>query len=351
MGDASLASCRAERLQRTRGGVTILTSMQWFYGPTWGRTLRVCGHGTQTACAQWDEVHARQMELVEVLRRNLAHPAVQEVHVLVGEVEPVRHFLRRLPWYHRKGCLLNLIGTGTRPKFKDYLAHIGTALLGRPVVMTNQDVFLGDGWWDKLPASLPPKTAFLLSRYHQRVTYDTQHSWAAGLAEGLFNRSAAFPARRKERPSLGVTIPSSARASRRTCDMAAPRMAVWSRSLCHSRNFGSYDAYVLRLDAPLSAEELALFDYPQNAWGGENVFQYLLQEALLLKTRNPCLGLKALHMHCELPTTFSGPKVGDRRMGKLEIALAAQRKLRAMGRTVTMDARDIGSLALNVTYT
>ena len=76
-----------------------------------------------------------------------------------------------------------------------------------------------------------------------------------------------------------------------------------------------------------------------------------LQEALLLKTRNPCLGLKALHMHCELPTTFTGAKVGDRRMGKLEIALAAQRKLRAMGRRITMVARDIGSLALNVTYT
>eukprot|EP00966_Prymnesium_polylepis_P148795 3437743-Prymnesium_polylepis.1 len=229
------------------------------------------------------------------------------------------------------------------------MSYLSRHLQRRTVVLTNQDVFLGDGWWDKLPERLPPQTAFLLSRYHQRITYDTQNSLAAGLAEGVFNRTAegAQPARR--RTGLGIASAlAGARPSRRVCDMAAPRMAMWSRSLCNHRNFGSYDAYVLRLDAPLSRAEIGLFDYPQNAWGGENVFQYLLQEGLLLKTRNPCLGLKALHMHCELPTTFSAPKVGDRRLGKREVAMAAQQKLRAMGRRVTMEPGDIGKLALNI---
>ena len=35
---------------------------------------------------------------------------------------------------------------------------------------------------------------------------------------------------------------------------------------------------------------------------------------------------------------------------KREIALAAQRQLRALGRRVTMDPGDVGSLKLNVTY-
>eukprot|EP00966_Prymnesium_polylepis_P135232 3125866-Prymnesium_polylepis.1 len=70
------ATCRAERLQRK--GLVVLTTMQWFYGPTWGSTLKVCRSGGPTVCVRWDEVHARQMELTEVLRRNLVHPNVDE---------------------------------------------------------------------------------------------------------------------------------------------------------------------------------------------------------------------------------------------------------------------------------
>ena len=38
---------------------------------------------------------------------------------------------------------------------------------------------------------------------------------------------------------------------------------------------------LLRLERVLSADELGLFDYPQNAWGGENLFLFLV--TLLLR--------------------------------------------------------------------
>ena len=77
-------------------GLNVLTNMQWMYGATWGSTLRRCDQLSKRergdGCAQEDEVRARQLELVEVLRRNVVNPAVAEVHVLVGEAEPVRGY-------------------------------------------------------------------------------------------------------------------------------------------------------------------------------------------------------------------------------------------------------------------
>ena len=97
-------------------GLNVLTNMQWMYGATWGSTLRRCDQLSKRergdGCAQEDEVRARQLELVEVLRRNVVNPAVAEVHVLVGEAEPVRRFLGHLPWFERIGCKLRLVETG-----------------------------------------------------------------------------------------------------------------------------------------------------------------------------------------------------------------------------------------------
>lgn len=355
-------------------GLDLVTNMQWFYARTWKSTMQVCAPQTSgrlpaargSGCASLQDFHARQMELVEVLRRNALHPAVRSVHVLVGEDAPVRRYLERLPWFRRRGCGVVLVPTGTRPTFKDYMAYISSRLIGRTVALVNQDTFLASGWEGKRAASLlPPRTAFLLSRYHARTTYDVQHQLAAGEGEGIFDgpfvsqvkASAAAAAALEGRAGTRAVAKGKATAKHagreagawRTCDMTTSRFNVWLRSLCSRINFGSYDAYVLRLDAPLSPAVLDLFDYPQNAWGGENVFQYILQDALKLRTANPCLTLRVTHMHCELPTTFSARKVGDRRQGKREVALKVQAKMRAMGLPISMKPGDIGGLALNVT--
>ena len=60
------------------------------------------------------------------------------------------------------------------------------------------------------------------------------------------------------------------------------------------------------------------------AAGGENVFLYILQRALKLRVTNPCLTLQAVHLHCELPTTFGARMVGDQRLGKKLVATVAR---------------------------
>ena len=158
-------------------------------------------------CASWPDLHARQLELFEVLRRNVAHPRVAAVHVLVGEARPVLAFLEQLPWFHRHGCKVHLVETGRRPSFRDYMVRLSVPpLLGRTVVFTNQvctpsasvqpcpcpyhcpcpctvvhtdqDIFLTEGW-GKLAGLLKPHTALMLSRHHQRVSYDLEPSLAA----------------------------------------------------------------------------------------------------------------------------------------------------------------------------
>lgn len=339
--------------------LVVLTNMQWFYGPVWGRTVRTCDHlppsRQRDGCTTAPELHARQLELVEVLRRNVIHPAVGQVRVLVGEVAPLRRFLGRLPWYTRLGCKVQLIQTGSRPRFSDYMRQLSGPLRGQTVAFTNQDVFLAaDTDWAAVPRALGPRQAFFLSRYHQREQYDVQHSLAASAAEGVFNLSlpAASGSGRVDGRTDTWRLPAVTqhRATTRTCDMTARRFALWSRSLCTPANFGSYDAYVLRIDRELSSAELDLFDYPQNAWGGENLFLFLIQQALGIAASNPCLSLRAVHMHCELATSFGVQKVGERRLGKREIIDRALSKLRAVGNhAADFSHQDIGRLTLNVT--
>jgi len=336
--------------------LTLLTSMQWFYGPLWGSTLLLCDkrqvqrRGEPKRCLKWADVHARQLELLEVLRRNAMHPAVGEVHVIVGEAEPVQRFLRQLPWYQRRGhAMVHLAEVRKRPSFRTYMEYISRHLTGRTVVLTNQDIFLDDGWRG-LAQRLPASTAYFVSRYHRRVAYDAHHSVAAGEALRYFNASDLPPSGAASGWLTPRRATAAADVGKRLCDMTTSSFRMWRRSLCSTLNFGSYDAYVLRLPTPLSAPVLDVFDFPQNAWGGENVFLYILQRALQLRVTNPCLALQAVHLHCELPTTFGARIVGDQRLGKKLVATTVQKKLRALGlEREAMRPEDIGKLTLNIT--
>ena len=271
--------------------------------------------------------------------------------MLVAESAPVARFLNHLPWYERLRCKTHLVETRSRPRFSDYMRYISSKLLGETVVLTNQDVFLADTpAWAAVPRALGPKSAFFLSRYHRRESYDVRHSLAASAAEGIFNASTSLQRGTKQHKRQSIYPLAGKQREWHVCDMTERRFSLWRRSLCTPINFGSFDAYVLRFDRSLSSAELNLFDYPQNAWGGENLFLYLVQEALGMAASNPCVDVQAVHMHCELATTFGTPKVGERRLGKREIIEKARAKLAALGnKAATMSYQEIGKLSLNVT--
>jgi len=243
-------------------GITLLTTMQWFYGPTWGSTLKLCGAGPPTNCVAWPDLHARTLELIETLRRNAHHPAVAEVHLLVAEAEPVERLLSRLDWYQRRGKkVVRLSAIAERPSFLTYMRYASEHLVGRTVVFVNQDIYLAGGWSKLLAAGLPQGMTYFLSRYHRRTAYSVAHSAEALRAEGLLNmsdlRGSAPPA--AAHGAAGVHHARSGRApllfraggeggqgeghqhgwARRVCDMTTREYSLWSRSLCNPTNFGS----------------------------------------------------------------------------------------------------------------
>ena len=88
---------------RPAAKVTIVSSMQWLYGPTWGATLVRCDRQSvehqkaKKLCISAAQMRARQLELAEVVRRNLEHPAVSAYHLLVNDASEVQEFFRKLP--------------------------------------------------------------------------------------------------------------------------------------------------------------------------------------------------------------------------------------------------------------
>mmetsp|Transcript_2528 Transcript_2528/g.8551 ORF Transcript_2528/g.8551 Transcript_2528/m.8551 type:complete len:375 (-) Transcript_2528:97-1221(-) len=366
MGGAatSVATPAAE----ARSGLSLLTTMQWFYGPTWGNTLQICPEraalSRRKPCVKWVNVHARQLELLEVLRRNVLHAAVSDLHLLVAEAPPVEALLSRLRWYEKRKHMLHVVGIAERPSFRTYLAYASRHLVGRTVVFLNQDVYLmPEGRWAELATSgLPARHTYFLSRYHRRTDYDVRRSAEAASSLGLLNLTdAGAPAdggqlqgRRLQGKSRllqgkGKLFAKPAAWGQRTCDMSGPSYGVWRRTLCSKINFGSYDAYVFSLASPLSEAHLSLFDFPQNAWGGENVLLYIFTRALGYSASNPCLDLAVNHAHCQLPSSF-GPRLwGDARQAKGTVTRAVQAKMRAMGLEVDLTPKAVGDLTLNVT--
>jgi hypothetical protein len=72
-------------------------------------------------------------------------------------------------------------------------------------------------------------------------------------------------------------------------------------------------------------------------------------QLLRVRVKNPCLSLKVVHAHCEMPSSFAPSKVGDRRLGKREVIQKIQQGLRQLGHTVTDDYRAVGAAKVNVT--
>ena len=203
---------------RPAAKLTIVSSMQWLYGPTWGATLVRCDRQSvehrkaKKLCISVAQMRARQLELAEVVRRNLEHPAVSAYHLLVNDASQVQEFFRRLP--HRSGgrAGLKLIDMGhTLPTFATYIGYVSTTLPNQPVVILNQDIFLEGRQW--LSLFVPPNQAFALSRYHKRqYAYDTAVSGRA----------------------LSAAVPSSGNGGNATC-FGSNQVRQFSRHGCLCR--------------------------------------------------------------------------------------------------------------------
>ena len=219
---------------RPAAKVTIVSSMQWLYGPTWGATLMRCDRQSvehrkaKKLCISAAQMRARQLELAEVVRRNLEHPAVSAYHLLVNDASEVQEFFRKLP--HRAAASswgswggrarLKLVDMGhTLPTFATYIGYVSTTLPNQTVVILNQDIFLEGRHW--LSLSVPPNQAFALSRYHRRqYYYDTAESGRA--------LSAAVPPSGNDDNATCYGSNQVRRFSRHGCECRMPRVVAFS---------------------------------------------------------------------------------------------------------------------------
>ena len=182
--------------------------------------------------------------------------------------------------------------------------RITRPLLTARVARPGQDVFLEGPHWSRI--RLPPKSVYFLSRYHQRVTYhdDAVHAAAAAGALGIGPiNTSAFGGRG-----------GRAGHARTTCDMTTSAYRMWHQSLCNTANWGAYDAYVIRLERPLGAAELDLFNYPQACRTYSRLVRWAYSRLTLqARTYLPACRTDALFTHNDLNIIDARPERVGRR--------------------------------------
>ena len=85
----------------------------------------------------------RQIEIEETLQRNLDHPSVANVHLLVTQ-ESAEKRLMSLPLHNKHKIIVQRITM--MPKYRDFFEYANEKLQNRIVVFMNMDIYLGEGF-------------------------------------------------------------------------------------------------------------------------------------------------------------------------------------------------------------
>ena len=187
----------------------------------------------------------RQLEIEEVLQRNLNNTLVTTVHVLISQSSAEQR-LRKLILHNEHKLVVRSIEP--LPKYKDFFVYINEKLLNRLVVMLNMDIYIGEGFEELNKVLMVIKNVcYALTRH--------------GRQEGR-------------------------------CDMSG------RAGYCGLGYHGSHDTYAFVLTRRLDQSELSELDYDANVLGAENRLIWLLGQRLNKNLLNPCKVLKTYHSHC-----------------------------------------------------
>ena len=85
----------------------------------------------------------RQLEIEEVLQRNLNNTLVTTVHLLVNQPSAEQR-LYKLSFHNKRKIVVRRIES--LPKYKNFFDYINEKLLNRFVVMLNMDIYVGEGF-------------------------------------------------------------------------------------------------------------------------------------------------------------------------------------------------------------
>ena len=200
----------------------------------------------------------RQLEMLTALKRTCAFPGIWQVHLLVefegAALRMLEAFQVELP--PRVAAVHEL---GRMPLNSDFVKYAYTQLRGEWVIACNDDIYMEGAAWLR-----PPMGSLLLSR----------HAKSNETCDGCS----------------------------RSCDA---RKAQDRRSLCNPSNFGSFDAWVHKFDAPVTdPKAMAMLSTPRHAFGADNLLLYVFETHLKVPLSNRCMSYRLMHLHCLLPTSI-----------------------------------------------
>jgi hypothetical protein len=186
----------------------------------------------------------RQEEIEETLQKNLNHTLVTTVHLLVNQPSAEQR-LSEQNFHNKHKIFVHRINA--LPKYRDFFDYVNDRLQNQLVVITNMDIYLGEGF------EMINKTFLVKSNISYALT---RHG------------------RQEKRCNMGG-----------------------KRGYCGSY-FGSHDTYIFVLTQPLDESVLAEFDYNMHVMGSDNRMVWILKNRMKKKPLNPCKYLKTYHNHC-----------------------------------------------------
>jgi hypothetical protein len=198
----------------------------------------------------------REEEYKLCLRKNLAHPSVQHVHLLTTNSTDTQVRFKEFA----NNSKLVIYEVMSMDKGRDIFEYISQTLLHKDVMVINADIYLGDGF-DRIDAA------------------------------GMDQQNIMYAISRHQAPE------QDSRCGREEKDFH-------SDDKCQ-KYYGSHDAFLFRLHKPLTKEFLQYMDFPYPIRGMEGRMIWAFINVLKYCVLNPCSILKTYHYHCSHLRTYA----------------------------------------------
>lgn len=187
----------------------------------------------------------RQAEVEETLQRNLDHPLVTILHLLINQESALKRLTELQLRNKQKIRVRRIKGL---PKYRDFFAYVGEKLQNCTVSIMNMDIAIGEGF-EQLNKTL------------------------------LMTENISYVLTRNGRQE-------------RRCNMAG------KQGYCGTGYIGSHDAFIFVLRQSFTEHVLSELNYPMHLYGGDNVLLWVIKNKLGMRLLNPCKYLKTYHSHC-----------------------------------------------------
>jgi hypothetical protein len=191
------------------------------------------------------KINDRVKEEMYVLKKNLQHPLVTNMHIITANKTLLEKASRKEVVGDHK---VSIYDNGRPPTMKEVFQYVSDHLVNKIVVVSNGDIYLGSGF-DRLNHSIMTE---------QRIMYTLT---------------------RRHAPESNCTEEDS-------------------EALCSLQYKGSHDTFIFILKEPIPSDVLDELDYQLGCLGSENRLMWAFETKFDYCLLNPCCVLETYHFHC-----------------------------------------------------